>query len=296
MEKKLVNVIGLLKNAKRGNKEALALLHLGDDLEYKPPCQATITNKEVVKKDLCTFTYVAAAADRLGLRSMEEVARRGVQYAMYAYHSVSNMRPRLGALLNGLDVAEELLNLIEEICLTFNMLLKVEQIEKERIEEEDEDQQSQEDKEEDGHSEADQEDNEQDMEPEEKKKRKRKKKKKKKTPNDESHHLSRKCIVKGCIGYEGPNLKRHLMNVHARKGHIEHTDIGKYFAMGLKPKRKRGPKRSLGQGKTTKGRCKRWCPEKDCNYLGCNLPHDLQNKHHMSPKSMANKLSLKFAR
>lgn len=174
-----MNVIGLLKNAKSGNKEALALLHLGDDLKYKPPGQVTITNKEVVKEDLCTFTYIATAADRLGLRLLEEVARWAIQYAMYAYHSVSNMRP----------------------------------------------------------------------------------------PRKEGPHW-------GC---------------RRRKGlcHGSQTQAKEW---------KRGPKRSLGQGKTTKGRCKRWCPEKDCNYLGCNLPHDLQNKHHMSPKSMANKLSLKFAR
>ena len=101
------------------------------------------------------------------------------------------------------------------------------------------------------------------------------------------------------MGYEGPNLKRHLMNVHAKKGHIEAADVGKYFAMGLKPKRKRVPKRFLGQGKTTKGRWRRWCPEKDCNYLGCYLPHHIvayQNKHHMSTNSTAYKLSLKVAR
>lgn len=79
---------------------------------------------------------------------------------------------------------------------------------------------------------------------------------------------TRRCVVKGYMGYEGPNLKCHLMNVHT-KGHIEAADVGKYLTMGLKPKRKRGPKRSLGQGKTTKERCRHWCPERGCNYLGC---------------------------
>lgn len=175
-----MKVIALLKkNAKSGNKEALALLHLDEDMKYEPPCKVTITKKDVVKEDLCTFTYIAAAADRLGLRSLEEVARRAIQYAMYAYHCVSNMRPRLSAMLNGLDVAEELFNLIKDMCLTFNMLLKVEQMEKERIEEDDEE--PQEDKEEDGHSEEDQ-----DMEPEEKKKTKRKNETKKQEKKEEN--------------------------------------------------------------------------------------------------------------
>lgn len=70
----------------------------------------------------------------------------------------------------------------------------------------------------------------------------------------------------------------------------------KYFAMGLKPKRKRGPKRSAGEGKTTKGRWRRWCHEKGCNYLECYLPHHLQNRHRTNPKSSVNKLSLKVAK
>ena len=37
---------------------------------------------------------------------------------------------------------------------------------------------------------------------------------------------------RGC-SYEGPNLKRYLTNVHVKKEHILHNQVGKYFAMGL---------------------------------------------------------------
>ena len=53
-----------------------------------------------------------------------------------------------------------------------------------------------------------------------------------------SHHVNRKCVVgHGCM-YEGPNLKRHLTNVHAKKQHIHESQINRYFAMGLKGTRR----------------------------------------------------------
>ena len=39
----------------------------------------------------------------------------------------------------------------------------------------------------------------------------------KQKPRSASHHLDRRCLVqKGYSGYEGANLKRHLMNVHVK--------------------------------------------------------------------------------
>ena len=115
--------------------------------------------------------------------------------------------------------------------------------------------------------------------------------------NPWSHHIDRKCMVpSGCRGYVGPNLKRHLQNVHYQKGHITEQDVDKYFALGLDPKKTRGPKRTTRGGKTIKGRWKRWCPEKASNYLGCYLPEHLQNKHRMKPESAVYKLSFKVAR
>ena len=115
--------------------------------------------------------------------------------------------------------------------------------------------------------------------------------------NPWSHHIDRKCMVpSGCRGYVGPNLKRHLQNVHYQKGHITEQDVDKYFALGLDPKKTRGPKRTARGGKTIKGRWKHWYPEKACNYFGCYLPEHLQNKHRMKPGSAVYKLSLKVAR
>lgn len=57
-----------------------------------------------------------------------------------------------------------------------------------------------------------------------------------------THHLNRRCVVpSGCKGYEGPNLKHHLKNVHVRKNNILDKDVDRYFAMGLHGTKKRGP-------------------------------------------------------
>ena len=314
MEKKLANVTTLLKHAKNNNKAALEILHLNEGFEYQPPQPVVIANNDVIKDDLCTLMYMAAAADRLGLSSVEGIARRAIQYAMYTYNCVVDRRPRLSNILNGADVADEVENFIQDMCQSLDMLLKVDKVEKKRRQEkgdifqegdeggnekEDGEEHQEEDNSEQHQSEGEEsQEGEEDAEPEKgmKMKKTKKKKLKQRMPSDEGHHLNRKCVVKGCSGYEGPNLKRHLQKVHGKKGHIQVAEVGKYFAMGLKPKKKRGPKRSVGDGKTTKGRWRRWCPERGCSYLGCYLPHHLQNKHRMNPKSSIYKLSLKVAK
>ena len=75
-----------------------------------------------------------------------------------------------------------------------------------------------------------------------------------KTTASASHHLSRKCVVGHHCNYEGPNLKRHLKNVHVAKQHIHDSQVDKYFAMGLQGQRKRGPSVKTKGRKKTKGR------------------------------------------
>lgn len=155
--------------------------------------------------------------------------------------------------LHGADVAHDVLNFILDTCQTLDMLKKVEQMEMERKEENDGDNK---------HG-SDTDDSEEEN--------KEKTSKKKKTPASESHHINHKCLVRQCHGYEGPNLCPHLVNVHCRKGHITPKVVGKFFAMGLKLRGKRGPKRAERRT-LVKGRARRWCPEEGCDYLGCYLP------------------------
>ena len=68
-----------------------------------------------------------------------------------------------------------------------------------------------------------------------------------------SHHVDRTCVVgRGCT-YVGPNLKRHLTNVHVKKGHILLEQVGKFFSMGLKGHKRRGPPRKTKSERKIKG-------------------------------------------
>ena len=48
-----------------------------------------------------------------------------------------------------------------------------------------------------------------------------------------NHHLNRKCVAGHGCTYEGPNLKRHLKNVHVKRHHILKNQIDRYFAIRL---------------------------------------------------------------
>ena len=181
MEREIQNVVDIVKLAKSVNKDALALLKLDEDYTYEP--LPRIEDKSVVRTDLCTLMYMAAAADRLGLETTEGIARRAIQYPMYAYNCVTDKCPTMDTHLHGPDLAHNVLNFILDMCQTLDMLKKVEQMEKERKEENSEDNK---------HG-SDTDDSEEEN--------KEKTAKKKKTPASESHHINRKCLVRQCYGY-----------------------------------------------------------------------------------------------
>ena len=90
LEKQLQNVVDLLNQAKNDERVALELLHLGEDYSYEPPSMPVVDDKSVIKQDLCTLMYMAAAADRLCLRTTEGIMKRAMQYAMYVYNCVAD--------------------------------------------------------------------------------------------------------------------------------------------------------------------------------------------------------------
>lgn len=238
-----------------------------------------------MKDDLSEFVYFAAAAEKLELQFTARMARTAVKYCMYAYNCLSDKTPTVHPVLNGQDVAEDTLTLVKDISLTTDMLLKVEQMEASRREEEgdtlgedgegEEGEDAKEEQDEKEESEGEGEKNEEEKDEEEGEGEKDEDEDEKgqagveedeeddnngdnQKRNPWSHHIDRKCMVpSGCRGYVGPNLKRHLQNVHYQKGHITKQDVDKYFALGLDPKKTRGPKRTTRGGKTIKGRWKR---------------------------------------
>ena len=339
MESELSLVIDLLQRSYDENKIALQLVRLEDGYQYELPpsfkpndSKKDKVGKSKLKDDMTSLVYFAAAANKLELDCIEKIARLGLSYCLYTYECLTDNKRRSSFVLNGSDVAEDVLLLIQDMCQTVDMLRKVEDLEaKRRLEEgdsfgeKDEDDGSkggEEEEEGDSFGEKDEDDGSQGGEEEDtddedagseegsenehegdedkehdNSEEKTPTKEDRKRYTDESHHLNRRCMVpKGCNGYTGPNLKRHLERVHYQKGQISEADIGRYFAMGVNPKKKRGPSRVIRDGKKTKGRWRRWCPHQACNYLGCYLPQHLQNAHRMKPSSALYKLSLKVAR
>ena len=240
------------------------------------------------------MAYFAAALNKLQLQHCKKVARTALSYALYVYDILFDRRANVVSNLNGQDVAEDALEIVRDLCATTDMLLDVNKQECAKQEEESteggsvqsgDDEDAWEDEESEG--EDVKEKDEKDVKEEGQQL---------KTQNTSSHR-NRMCLVeKGCAGYVGPNLKRHLTNVHLRKNHISEEDIDRYFSLGLHHRKKRGPPRKTKKGKTIKGRWKRWCPEPGCDYLGAYLPQHLQNKHHLKPSSATYRTSLKIAR
>ena len=111
-----------------------------------------------------------------------------------------------------------------------------------------------------------------------------------------STHVTRSCKVPSCRGYKGPNLKRHLMDVHLKKKEIFDKDVERLFNMGVSKTKLRGPPRKSKKGTLVKGRRKRWCPEPFCGFLGPYLPQHLRAVHKMTPGSERYKVALKEAR
>ena len=179
--------------------------------------------------------------------------------------------------LNGQDVADEALEIVRDICTTTDMLLDVDkQVQSKEKQEsteggsvcnDDAEKESktsgEEEDEEDEECEADEEDVEDENEKEDEESEGEDVKEKDEKEEEEeaqqlktqytfSHHRNRKCLVeKGCAGYVGPNLKRHLTNVHLRKNHII-EDVDRYFALGLDPRKKRGPPRKTRKVKQSR--------------------------------------------
>ncbi len=236
------------------------------------------------------------------------MARKSLSYTMYVHRVLSDKQFKAKTNFNGQDVAADVSILIKDLCRTGDMLIKVNDMEIERLNKENRSREGEgarvkkeSQKEEDQEESAEEKESvesageEESVEGESVKEEEIEATEEKANPS--SHHLNRRCVVpRGCNGYEGPNLKRHLKSVHVRKNNILPEDVDRYFAMGMDGRKKRGPPRKTKTGKPLRGRWKRWCPEADCQYLGPYLPEHLQNFHKMKRSSAHYKLCLKVAK
>ena len=308
MEKRLPNVLKLLEGAKDGDEECLRLLKLQHGYDYDPPPvfdPAKCKDMDEMRDAVSELAYLVASFKKLGLDHCERKTRVALSYMLHVLEAQTGKKAKTVKNLDGEGIAEDCLGVVTDLCGTADLLVIINDMEERRLqklkdnegsedsmeEEEQSDDKSDDDKseneEEEGESEEEGSTDDDDIGEEAEDA----------TSKSSSHHVNRKCLVKsGCAGYCGPNLRRHLVNVHANKNHIRHQDVDRFFAMGLHYKRKRGPSRVDKKGKAVKGRWKRWCPEPFCPYLGAYLPEHLQNKHRMKQCSAKYRTALKIAR
>lgn len=291
MVEKLSTLIQLLNSAKEGDPTSLQLLRLKEGFLFKSPSTFDPeTGQEQMKDDLCDLIHFAAAVRHCQLSHGEKVIGTTVSYAMFVYQTLFGGRFEDVIELQGDDVAGEILEVVKDICSTTDMFLKANTLEQKRLSETSDDEGDTGDRD-DGNdayrSDQDEQSEGEEIEDEEGQVKEK---------NAQSRHLDRKCLVgKGCV-YYGPNLKRHLRNVHLKKNEISEQDVGRFFHMGVNPKKRRGPPIKTKPGKKSKGRWRRWCPQPNCGYLGAYLADHLQNKHRMKAGGTAYKLSLKVAK
>ena len=95
------------------------------------------------------------------------------------------------------------------------------------------------------------------------------------------HH--RKCVCPVC-GKEDTNLKRHL-NSHARKGHIETSQVDKLFSVTVKDKDTRGQGRRTNSCKLT-GLPFKWCPVEGCETVTHLLRSHLTDTPHIKSSAL----------
>lgn len=131
MELELSLVIDLLKHSYDGNKTALQLVRLEDGYQYElPPAfkpndsKKDKVAKSKLKDDMTSLVYFAAAANKLELDCIEKIARLGLSYCLYTYECLTDNKRRSSFVLNGSDVAEDVLLLVQDMCQTVDMLRK----------------------------------------------------------------------------------------------------------------------------------------------------------------------------
>ena len=316
MSESISNVVKLFQGAKDGDARSLSLLKLHEGYVYDAPAVLDPSKCEDVNEirdAVSEFAYLVASFKKLGLEHCEKKSRVALSYMLHVLESASGRRARAVKSLDGEGIAEECLEVVKDLSETSEMLVKINEMEGRRLKtlktlkewrrksvlvndgskdsKETEEEQS-DDESHDDEGESDEEEDEDSSTDDETGEDPQVTK-----PKPTTHHVNRKCLVKtGCAGYCGPNLRRHLVQVHANKHHIRENNVDRYFAMGLHYKRKRGPRRTDKKGKSVKGRWKRWCPEPFCTYLGAYLPEHLQNKHRMKQSSATYRTALKIAR
>ena len=134
MLRTLPNALLLLQRAADGNARSLQILGLENGCEYSaPPCfDPDKMTREDMRQEVLDLLYFAEAAHRLHHDKAESAARRAISYLSYAYRCLFEQNIRLNGVLDGPDLAEELITLVKQTATSCDKLREVQAKEEHR--------------------------------------------------------------------------------------------------------------------------------------------------------------------
>ena len=306
LDKELDRVIELLERASLEDEWALDILGMQEGVDFDLPQPFDPTkDKEKLEREVRLMVYHVAGLGQCQLSHIQQISERMLSYVLYAYHTFVKEPLSHALVLEGPAVAHSCLEAVEDVLSTVEMLRRAQEIEESRgrrrpgVGEGESD-------ESDGQMEVEEEkaevagrhpaEREEDVEVSRGGEVVTAQKEEEGGSPGKGHHLDRTCKVAGCRGYTGPNLRRHLRDVHLQRLHIGEDDVGRLFQLGKEGQEARGPRRRTSGERKRLGRRKRWCPIPGCDFLGAYLPRHLRTVHRMRPGSAAYVGSLKMAR
>ena len=131
MEKQLSSLISVLEQTVAGDENCLELLDLHDDFrpsplfDIPPPFNPDEVDKTKLEEDIMQTLFFASAAHKLHLDTSQDVALRSLSYSKYVYECLYQKRLNLPEILDGQDLADEILEIINDMCNSTALLESV---------------------------------------------------------------------------------------------------------------------------------------------------------------------------
>lgn len=219
LDKELDRVIELLERASLEDEWALDILGMQEGVDFDLPQPFDPTkDKEKLEREVRLMVYHVAGLGQCQLSHIQQISERMLSYVLYAYHTFVKEPLSHALVLEGPAVAHSCLEAVEDVLSTVEMLRRAQEIEESRgrrrpgV----------------GEGESDESDGQMEVEeekaevagrhPAEREVVRAQKEEEGGSPG-KGHHLDRTCKVAGCRGYTGPNLRRHLRDVHLQELH-----------------------------------------------------------------------------
>ncbi|PFX23629.1 Retrovirus-related Pol polyprotein from transposon 17.6 [Stylophora pistillata] len=242
LDKELDRVIELLERASLEDESALDILSMQEGVDFDLPQPFDPTkDKEKLEREVRQMVYHVAGFGQCELTHIRQMSERMLSYVLYAYLTFVKEPLSHALVLEGPAVVHSCLEAVKDVVSMVEMLRRAQEIEESRGRSRP------------GVGEGDSDDSDGQMEVEEEKAEVAGRHPAEREEDVEvssggevvtaqkeeeggspakGHHLDRTCKVAGCRGYTGPNLRRHLRDVHLQRLHIGEDEVGRLFQLG----------------------------------------------------------------